>query len=60
MGKITVSYERESRLPEWATPEAILALYESGKSLRDMEPILGVSRTTIGKIISRVKAEKIA
>ena len=58
MGKVLVSYERESKLPDWATPGVVLAMYREGKSLRDLEKVLGVSRTTIGKIIQGAKARE--
>ena len=58
MGKVLVSYERESKLPDWATPGVILAMYQEGKSLRNLEKVLGVSRTTIGKIIREAKVKR--
>ena len=53
-----VTYERETPIPEWATPAVILAMHEEDrKTLRELEQVLGVSRTTIGKIIAKAKAE---
>ncbi len=57
MRKVTVTYERETPIPDWATPAVILAMHKDGKTLREMEKVLGVSRTTIGKIIAKAKAE---
>lgn len=59
MRTVKVEYERRTALPEWATPAVILAMHEvDGKTLREMEEVLGVSRTTIGKIIAKAKAER--
>jgi predicted transcriptional regulator len=59
MRRVTVTYERETPIPEWATPAVILAMHEvDGKTFREMEGVLGVSRTTIGKIITRAKADR--
>ena len=59
MGKITVTYERDTALPEWATPAVIVFMHDQeGKTLRELEQVLGVSRTTIGKIIAKAKADQ--
>ena len=36
MGKITVTYERESPFPDWVTPGVLKAMSLEGKSLRDI------------------------
>jgi len=58
MGKRTITYEFESRLPEWATPEALKALRDNGKTLRELGNMAGVSYETIRREILKAKADK--
>lgn len=55
MGKKTITYEIETKLPEWATPEALKALKAGGKTLRELGEMAGVSYETIRQLILKVK-----
>ena len=55
MAKKIVTYEIETKLPEWATPEALKALNDKGKSLRELAEMAGVSYETIRKLILKAK-----
>ena len=55
MSKVKVTYERESNLPDWATPEALKALNDGGKSLRELAEMAGVSYETIRQLILKAK-----
>ena len=55
--KKTVTYEIQDRLPEWATPEALKALNDGGKSLRELAKMAGVSYETIRRQILRAKRQ---
>lgn len=52
--KKTITYEIQTKLPEWATPEALKALNETGKSLRELAKMAGVSYETIRRQILKV------
>ena len=51
MRKITVSYERETKLPEWATPSVLRAMKAEGKTLREIGNLVGVSYETIRQLL---------
>ena len=51
MSKITVTYERDSKLPEWATPQVLKLMQKEGKSLREIGRLAGVSRETVRQLI---------
>jgi len=55
MSKVKVTYERESNLPDWATPEALKALNDGGKSLRELGEMAGVSYETIRLLIKKAR-----
>ena len=55
MRKITITYQGETKLPEWATPEALKALKEAGKTLKELGEMAGVSYETIRRQILKVK-----
>lgn len=55
MGTKTISYQIESKLPEWATPEALKALHDGGKSLRAIGLLASVSRETVRQLIKKAK-----
>lgn len=55
MGKKIITYEIETNLPEWATPEALKALNDGGKSLRELAEMAGVSYETIRQLIKKAK-----
>ena len=58
MQKITVTYQKDRILPEWATPEALKALQDNGKTLRELAKMAGVSHETIRQQIKKVKEER--
>jgi len=55
MRKKIISYEVETKLPEWATPEALQALNKHGKSLRELAKLAGVSHETIRQQIKKAR-----
>ena len=55
MGKIKVTYERENKLPDWATPFILKAMHLEGTSLRALGKEFGVSHETIRLIIKKAK-----
>ena len=58
MTKVTITYERESKLPEWATPSFLAKLQKDGKTLRELGNMAGVSYETIRREILKAKADK--
>lgn len=52
---ITVTYERKTKLPEWATPEVLKAMRDNGKTLRQIGDIVGVSYETVRLLIKKAK-----
>ena len=57
MTKIIVSYERESKLPEWATPAILKAMKDEGKTLREIAKLTGVSYETVRTQILKVREQ---
>ena len=55
MTKITVTYERESKVPDWATPQRIKSLKDNGMTLRQIGELAKVSHETIRKILLQAK-----
>jgi len=55
MRKIKVVYEIETNLPEWATPNALKALKDDGKTLRELAEMAGVSYETIRREILKAR-----
>ena len=53
--KKIVTYEVETKLPEWATPESLKALKDGGKKLRELAEMTGVSYETIRREILKAK-----
>ena len=55
MPKKTITYERETKLPEWATPFILKAMHLEGTSLRALGKEFGVSHETIRLMIKKAK-----
>ena len=55
MTKKIVTYEREDKLPEWATPQVLKTMHQEGKSFRKIGVLVGVSRETVRQLILKAK-----
>ena len=53
--KIIISYEGESKFPEWATPEVLRAMHQQGRTLKDIGDQFGVSAEAIRQRILKAK-----
>jgi len=55
MSKITISYERNSKFPDWATPEVLKTMKSQYKTLRQIASICGVSAEAVRQRILKAK-----
>ena len=53
MGKIT--YEIETKRPDWATPEVLAAMRKSGKKLREIAVLAGISIQRVSVLIKKAE-----
>jgi len=55
MSRITVTFERDSKFPEWAIPEVLKTMHREGKSLRKIADMFGVSAEAVRLRILKAK-----
>ncbi len=55
MSKITITFERESKFPEWATPEVLKTMNREGKSLQAIGDMFGVTAEAVRQRILKAK-----
>ena len=53
-----ISYTYDSKLPDWATPQALKALHDAGKSLRELAKMAKVSYETIRREILKASPSR--
>jgi len=53
MGKVT--YEIETKRPDWATPEVLKAMKKSGKKLREIAALTGISFQRVSLLIKKAQ-----
>ena len=47
MAKITITFQRESKFPEWATPEVLKTMRREGKTLKEIGGMFKVSAEAV-------------
>jgi hypothetical protein len=53
MGKVTYTFE--TKRPDWATPEVMATMHKSGKKLREIAALTGISVQRVSVLIKKVK-----
>ena len=57
MSKVTISFERESKFPEWATPEILKAMRKEGRTLQSIADQFGVSAEAVRQRVKKARKE---
>ena len=56
----TITLEIKTKRPDWATPERLLMLRESGVTVRELAAQCGVIEPMIYKLLARARRKKTA
>lgn len=55
MSKVTISFERDSKFPEWATPDILKAMRKEGRTLKDIADQFGVTAEAVRQRVLKAK-----